>query len=256
MKRILLPLEETTRSLVALQYVKKYYSPEEAEIYALMVDETMDFTSKPEEITKASAELETKLQLIKTALAGYKFTGIANVGKAGQRIVKCAREHGIDVIVMTKSSQADMLSMVGKTTEYVLVNAPCNVLVVCENRVDAGEYRGLVYKKAESVVNLRGQIGDKQSECLLPSVKVDCIYHIDVTVGKVRFFHTAYNPETRNWDDPPKDGQEACIDIAAGESIDILVKAASIEGKSDRIRIVNRGMKQEAVFTYKITAAE
>lgn len=256
MKRILLPLEETTRSLVALQYVKKYYSTEEVEIFALMIDESIDFTAKQEEISKVTAELDKKLELVKSALAGYKFTGIANVGKAGQRIVKCAREHGVDLIVMTKSSQADMLSMVGKTTEYVLNNAPCNVLVVCENRVDAGEYRGLVYKKAESVVNLRGQIGDKQSECLLPSVNVDCMYAIDVTVGKVRFFHTAYNPETRNWDNPPVDGQEASVDIAAGEKAYILVKAGSVEGKADRIRIVNRGMKQEAVFTYKITAAE
>lgn len=253
MKRIILPLEETTRSLVALQYVKMNFSPEDTEVFAVMVDENLDFAAKPEEESKALAVLNQKLELIKSALIAYKFKGLPCVGKAGQRIVKMAREYGADLIVMTKSSQPDMLSMIGKTTEYVLNNAPCNVLVVCENRVDVGEYRGLIYNKAQSVVNLRGQIGDKQSECLLPSVNADCIYHIDVTVGKVRFFHTAYNPETRNWDNPPTRGQEATMDIAAGESADILVKAGSVEGKADRIRIVNRGTKQEAVFTYKIS---
>ena len=50
-------------------------------------------------------------------------------------------------------------------------------------------------------------------------------------------------------------GQEVARDIVAGESVDILVKADSTDGKADRIRIVNRDMKKEAVFTFRITAA-
>lgn len=254
MKKIILPLEDTARSLLALQYVKKNYSPEEAELNLVMVDEAHDsLTVRTEEMEKLMGSLSQKLDLIRASIAEYTSTGSTYLGKAGPRIVKAAREYGADLIVMTKSSQADKLSMVGRTTEYVLNNAPCSVLVVCESKVDDGEYRGLVYKKAQSVVNLRGQIGDKQSECLLPSVNADCIYEISVTVGKVRFFHTAYNPETKNWDLPPAHSQKATEDIAAGETQKILVKAGSREGKADRIRIVNRGMKQEAVFTYKIT---
>ena len=254
MKKIILPLEDTARSLVALQYVKKNYSPEEAEINVVMVDETHDSLAvRTEELEKLLSGLTQKIDLIKASIFEYTVTGSAFVGKAGPRIVKCATEYGADLIVMTKSSQSDMLNMVGRTTEYVLNNAPCNVLVVCENKATDGEYRGLVYKKAQSVVNLRGQLGDKQSECLLPSVDADCNYEINVTVGKIRFFHTVYNPETKNWDLPPDNDQKASEDIAAGETQNILVKAGSNEGKADRIRIVNRGMKQEAVFTYKIT---
>lgn len=257
MKRIVLPLEDTTRSLLALQYVKKNYSPEEAELYLVMVDESnQSLTLSKDEEDKYLNALNQKLDLIKASISDYTVTGTAFVGKAGQRIVKSARENNADLIVMTKSSQADMLSMVGKTTEYVLNNAPCNVLVVCENKVEDGEYRGLVYKKATSVVNLRGQLGDKQSECLLPSVNADCSYEIAVTVGKVRFFHTAYNPETKNWDLPPAHSQVFTKDIVAGETEKILVKAGSCEGKADRIRIVNRGMREETVFTYKITPVE
>lgn len=253
MKKILLPLEDTARSILALQYVKKNFSPREAELYLIMVDENHDsLTVRTEELEKILGALTQKLDLIRASIADYTSTGSTYVGKAGPRIVKSAREYGADLIVMTKSSQPDMLSKIGKTTEYVLNNSPCSVLIVGENKVDDGEYRGLVYKKAQSVVNLRGQIGDKQSECLLPSVNADCIYEINVTVGKVRFFHTAYNPETKNWDLPPAYSQKATEDIAAGETQKILVKAGSREGKADRIRIVNRGMKQEAVFTYKI----
>ena len=76
-----------------------------------------------------------------------------------------------------------------------------------------------------------------------------------MTVGRIKFYHTAYNPDTRNWDLPPVEGQPVTCDIAAGETADILVKADSTDGRADRIRIVNRDMKKEAVFSYRITAA-
>ena len=256
MKRILLPLEETERSLKAVHYIKKNYEPEDAEIILLMADEKLGFGVKSDTEVEATKEIEEKLAVIADSLEGYRVRTMAATGKAGVRITRAAKETGADLVVMTKSSKEDMLNSIGSTTEYVINNCPCDIVIVSEVVSDANSYRGLIYKTASSVVNLRGQLGDKQSECLLPSVNQDCIYHIEVTVGKIRFFHTAYNPDTRNWDLPPVEGQEVTLDIAAGESKDILVKADSTEGKADRIRIVNRDMKKEAVFTYKITAAK
>ena len=256
MKKILLPLEDTERSLKALHYARKHYPPSDAELVLMMVDERLGYSVKSEAETQALKELDDKLELIVQTLEDYKVSTLSAVGKAGIRITRAAREIGADLIVMTKSSKADMLSSIGTTTEYVINNAPCDVVIVSEAANSRNEYRGLVYRTANGLVNLRGQLGDKQSECLLPSVNQDCIYHIDVTVGKVRFFHTAYNPDTRNWDLPPKPGQEVTLDIAAGESKDILVMADSTDGKADRIRIVNRDMKKEAVFSFNITAAE
>ncbi len=256
MKKILLPLEDTERSLKALHYTKKNYPPSDAELVLMMVDERLGYSVKSEAEAQALKEIDEKLELIAQTLEDYKVSTVSAVGKAGIRITRTARETGADLIVMTKSSKADMLSSIGTTTEYVINNAPCDVVIVSEAANSRNEYRGLVYRTANGLVNLRGQLGDKQSECLLPSVNQDCIYHIDVTVGKVRFFHTAYNPDTRNWDLPPKPGQEVTLDIAAGESRDILVKADSTDGKADRIRIVNRDMKKEAVFSFNINAAE
>ncbi|MBP3898305.1 MAG: universal stress protein [Mogibacterium sp.] len=255
MKKILLPLEETDRSLKALHYVTRNYSPDEAEVVVMMVDDTLGYSVRSDAEAAALAALDEKLEVIKASLEGYKVTTKSAVGKTGVRITRAARETGADMIVMTKSSKDDMLSSIGSTTEYVLNNAPCDVVIVCEAVNSRDEYRGLIYRTATAVVNLRGLLGDKQSECLLPSVNVDCNYHFDVTVGKVRFYHTAYNPETRNWDLPPMEGQEVARDMVAGESVDILVKADSTDGKADRIRIVNRDMKKEAVFTFRITAA-
>ena len=255
MKRILLPLEETDRSLKALHYITKNYAPDEVTVTVMMVDDSLGYSVRSEAEAAALATLDEKLELIKTSLDGYNVKTKSAVGKTGVRIIRAARETGADMIVMTKSSKDDMLNNIGSTTEYVLNNAPCDVVIVCENANKRDEYRGLIYRTASAVVNLRGLLGNKQSECLLPSVNVDCNYHFEVTVGRVKFFHTAYNPETRNWDLPPIEGQEFARDIVAGESVDILVKADSTEGKADRIRIVNRDMKKEAVFTYRITAA-
>lgn len=255
MRKIVLPLVETERSLLALQYVKKHFSSNQVEIILVMADESLPITATRDDEEQALSTLEQKLQLITAVLKNYQVITKGCLGKAGQNIVKIAKEYNADYIIMTKSAQPDMLSMIGKTADYVINNASCNVLIVSENKTSSGEYKGLIYKKAQAVVNLRGQIGDKQSECLLPSVDADCNYHFDVTVGKIRFFHTTYNPETSNWDLPPSGEQLASIDVAAGETADILVKANSVDGKADRIRIINRGMKQEAVFSYKITAA-
>ncbi len=241
---------------MTLQYVKKHFSTEQVQIIIVMVNENLGISSTRNEEAEALALVEKKLSLIANALKGFNVVTRGFVGKPGACICKMAREYNADYIVMTKSAQPDMLSMIGRTAEYVLNNAPCNVLIISENRMNAGEYKGLIYKKASATVNLRGQIGDKQSECLLPSVDADCNYHFDVTVGKIRFFHTAYDPETSNWDMPPSSDQLASVDIAAGETADILVKANSVDGKADRIRIINRGMKQEAVFSYTITAAK
>lgn len=255
MKKILLPLEETDRSLKALHYVSRNYTPDDAELVLMMVDESLGYTVRTDAEDEALRSLDEKLEVIASILDGYKVTARSAVGKAGVRITRTARETGCDTIVMSKSSKDDMLSSIGTTAEYVINNAPCDVVIVSEARNSRNEYRGLVYKTASASVTLWGQLGDKQSECLLPSVNVDCIYHIEMTVGKIRFFHTAYNPDTRNWDLPPVPGQEVTRDIVAGETADILVKADSTDGKADRIRIVNRDMKKEAVFTYRISAA-
>ncbi len=257
MKRIFLPLDETERSRKALDFVSRHYKPEDTEIVIMMVDESQTYTINPEAEAAAIEALQKKLDEVKEAeqLKGFKIITRADTGKAGLKITRAARQVGAEYIVMTRSSKEDMLSSIGTTTEYVINNAPCHVLIVNENAQAKEKYRGLVYKTASAVVNLRGTLGNKQSECLLPSVNVDCIYHFDVTVGKIRFMHVSYNPESRNWDLPPAPGQPVTLDIAAGESVDVFVKADSNEGKADRIRIVNRDTKKEAVFNYKIFAA-
>ena len=249
MKKILLPLEETDRSLKALHYVIRNYTLEEAEVVAMMVD-TLGYSLKSEADAAILAGSTKSSEVIKASLEGYKVLTKSALGKTGARITRVARETGADMIIMTKSSKDDMLNSIGSTTEYVLNNAPCDVVIVCENAKSKDEYRGLIYRTATAVVNLRGLLGDKQSECLLPSVNVDCNYHFDVTVGKVRFIirHITLKPETgilRLWKD--RRWQE---DLES-EPVDISSRPDSRTARLTGLRIVNRDMKKEAVFTFR-----
>lgn len=132
MKKILLPIEDTERSLKALQYVKKHYAPEEAEIVLMMIDENLGSSVRSEAETEALKALEGRIETAAELLEGYKLTRLSAVGKAGVRITRAARETGADLIVITKSSKPDMLSSIGTTAEYVINNAPCEVMIVCE----------------------------------------------------------------------------------------------------------------------------
>ena len=85
MKKILVPIEETQRSLKAVAYVKKHYTPEEAEIVLMMIDERLGYSVRTEVETAAIKELEEKLDLIAESFEGYKLTKMSAVGKAGVR---------------------------------------------------------------------------------------------------------------------------------------------------------------------------
>ena len=161
MKKILLPIEETERSLKAIQYAMSHYTPQDAEFVLLMVDEKLGFSVKSEAEAEAMKALGDKLSYVAALLEGYKLTLATAAGKAGLRITRCAKETGCDLIIMCKSAKEDMRNSIGSTTEYVINNAPCEVLIVSEAINTRSEYRGLVYKTAKGTVNLRGQLGDK-----------------------------------------------------------------------------------------------
>ena len=256
MNRILVPVDGSPRSLRAVEEVKHNFSPRAFEIILLMVKENdshlAGLTDMDEEVR---AELESNLDEIANNLEGYDIIKRIAEGKPGNRIVECAKELGADMIVMTRSTDASMPDSIGVNATYVIRHAGCNVLIVKEAGRGDEAYRGLVYRKAEGLVNLRGRLSLKHSECMLPTVTGDTNYHIEVTRGRIRFQHISYNPDSKEWDLPPVNGQKLFYEIMEGETIDIPINAENASGKLDRIRIVNRDAKIEAVFTYKITRA-
>lgn len=252
MNRILVPLDGSPKSLIAINHVKATFSPKFFEIVLLMVHENKLMVSDKDEIQRIQQELESKVALVAKNLEQYSVILKTAIGKPGQRIVECASEMGVAMILITKSTKVNHGTTIGMTASYVIRHAGCNVLVVQDRTRETQEdYRGLVYRKAEGKVNLRGALTLKQSECLLPAVSGRAVYRIQVIRGSVRFLHRAYNSDTRAWNLPPVGAQSETCDISAGETKDILVRQSDGD-VPDRIRVVNRDMKAEAVFYYQI----
>lgn len=255
MKRILVPVDGSPRSLIALEQLKTTFSPKAFEVVLVMVRENTGYALSLGEEAEIRAELDKKLNTIAKTIDKYSVIKKSAVGRAGARVIEAAKEFGVEIIVMTKSTKPGAGSTIGLTASYIIRHAQCDVMIVKETESKKIEsYRGAIYKRAKGTVALRGQLSLKQSECLIPSVKGDVIYHIDVTRGRVRFLHRSFNPVTKEWDLPPSNGQQEIYEIEAGVSIKIPVNATGDGKMADRIRILNRSMKTEAVFNYEITA--
>lgn len=255
MKRILVPVDGSPRSLIALEQLKTTFSPKAFEVVLVMVRENTGYALSLGEEAEIREELDKKLNSIARTIDKYSVITRSAVGRAGARVIEAAKEFGAEMIVMTKSTKPGAGSTIGLTASYIIRHAQCDVMIVKESETKRiQEYRGAIYKRAKGTVALRGQLSLKQSECLIPSVKGDVIYHIDVKRGRVRFLHRSFNAVTKEWDLPPTNGQQEVYEIEAGVSIQIPVNATGDGKMADRIRILNRSMKTEAVFDYEITA--
>lgn len=257
MKRILIPLDGSQRSLFALDEVRSSFSPKAFEVILLMISETPAYVNTADENAATHAALDGKLDELAGRLPEFSVIKRSAIGKAGEKIVECAKELGAVMIVMTRSTKSNLSNAIGTTAAYVIRHASCNVMIVRESGHDSIDaYRGIICRKATGTVTLRGQLSQKQSECMLPCVKGDTIYRVSVTRGRIRFTHRSYNVSTRAWDIVPLNGQPALYDIGEGETVDIPINAENETGKLDRIRIINRNMKTEAVFAYTIMRAK
>ncbi|ASS37788.1 universal stress protein [Mogibacterium pumilum] len=255
MKRILVPVDGSPRSLIALEQLKTTFSPKAFEVVLVMVRENTGYALSLGEEAEIREELDKKLNAIAKTIDKYSVIKRSAVGRAGARVIEAAKEFGVEMIVMTKSTKPGAGSTIGLTASYIIRHAQCDVMIIKETESKKIEsYRGAIYKRAKGTVALRGQLSLKQSECLIPSVKGDVIYHIDVKRGRIRFLHRSFNPVTKDWDLPPSNGQQEAYEIEAGVSIQIPVNATGDGKMADRIRILNRSMKTEAVFNYEITA--
>ena len=255
MRKVLVPVDGSGRSLKAVNQVRASFAPSAFEVVLLMVQENVEQPLSEDDANEIYGRLAQRLGKIQKRLDGYKIEKRASIGKAGEKILACAREIDADMIIMTKStsSRNQENRSIGTTAAFVIRNSEWPVMLVPEN-VKAGPsvYRGMVIRKAAATVALKGQLNFNQTECLLPSVKGKCIYRIEVLKGSVRYVRRAYDPETLAWDLPPAAGEHQLIQINEGEIVDIPVKMEESQGKADRVRIINRSMREESTFRYRI----
>ena len=129
MKKVLLPIDGSVRSLLTIDMVKQLCPAQQEEITLVMVlpDQMhIDGQFERERIwRKASQELETFADLLKGWTVDTKLLR----GSPGPEIVQFAREKGYDTLVMTRSSRGP-LQKLGSVATYIVRNAQFLNLVI------------------------------------------------------------------------------------------------------------------------------
>lgn len=137
MKKILLPIDGSPRSLRTIQVVKQAFSPDETELTILLVVASKaHLAAPPDEPVEVQADddardaidpqaaEESRLLLASFAkmLPGYKVDIALRYGNPGPEIVGFAKEGGFDSILMTRSSRGPMQKL-GSVATYIVRNA-------------------------------------------------------------------------------------------------------------------------------------
>ncbi len=137
MKKILLPIDGSPRSLRTIQVVKQSFSPEDAEITILLVtpdprpskmtdenDEVQPMGDHDEIAVDAQAAEESR-QLLKSfarMLPDHKVEVALRFGSPGPEIIHFAKEGAFDHILMTRSSRGSTQKL-GSVSTYIVSNA-------------------------------------------------------------------------------------------------------------------------------------
>lgn len=132
MKRILIPIDGTKRSMKSVELVKNLYFPDMVEITVIMVKEDIDMSTSEKDYDKAKKEISSMITEVSDQLLGFKVNKCIAFGKAGEQILRCAEKNNIDVIIMTKSTKKGWSQLIGSVTTYVVKYANCVVMIVPE----------------------------------------------------------------------------------------------------------------------------
>ena len=132
MKRILIPLDGTERSMHSIDLVKNLYKKDEIEITLLYIKEDVKNMIMEDDLVAAEKDMQKMVAPAVKELAGYKLSCEFGLIDPGTEIVKCAVMNSTDIIIMTKSTKKGLTRMIGSVTSYVVRNAPCIVMIVPE----------------------------------------------------------------------------------------------------------------------------
>ncbi|MEG0249246.1 MAG: universal stress protein [Peptostreptococcus sp.] len=132
--KILVPIDGTERSMHSLDFIKKIYEPNDVEVTIMNVKELVfvDGISMSDEIKNSEKFGRELLEKAREVMDGYDVSLYFTFGYAGDEIVKRAKDDGVEIIVMTKSTKTGLTRIIGSCTSYVLKHTTSTVMVIPE----------------------------------------------------------------------------------------------------------------------------
>ena len=129
MTKILLPIDGSDRSARTVAMLKQIFPPETVEVTLLTVVSQEAAGEMTGDSGKRFPEEQARLDEIAGELSQYALNTKILAGSPGAEIVRYAERHGIDVIMLTRSSQGPRVKM-GSVATYIVRKAPYIDLII------------------------------------------------------------------------------------------------------------------------------
>lgn len=132
MKKVLIPIDGTERGMKAIEFFKGVYTPDQATVILMTVDENLGPGRVELDYTVSKEKMSETLSKGAALLAGYKVHEIAGFSRAADQILDTAESEKVDAIIMTKSTRMGYFKTLGSTAVQIVKHAPCLVMIVPE----------------------------------------------------------------------------------------------------------------------------
>lgn len=133
-KKILIPIDGSEKSLIALNYLKNNFKPEDVEVTLMNVREIVFINglAVQEEIKDAEIIGKSVLREASEKVEEFNCKREFSFGYAGDQIISYAEDNDIDIIIMAKNTKKKFTALVGSVTAHVVKKAKCIVIIVPE----------------------------------------------------------------------------------------------------------------------------
>ena len=133
MKKLLLPIDGSSRSLKTVEAVKQLFRPEDIQIIIGKVISAQLYINSMDEIKHNAEAARPELEEVAALLPEFEVKTQVLLGSApGVEIVEYAKEAGIDAIIMTRSTRGPIRKL-GSVATYIAKNATfLNVFILKE----------------------------------------------------------------------------------------------------------------------------
>jgi nucleotide-binding universal stress UspA family protein len=131
MKHILIPIDGSARSIEAVQAIEDFFPPDKTDVTLLIVREDADSRSTVilDEMTSQSMPLLDKAAAL---IPRYKVQKVVEFGIPGSVILKYAKQHNTDAIMITKRTNTALSILMGSVATHLVKYAHCPVIVLPE----------------------------------------------------------------------------------------------------------------------------
>lgn len=131
MKHLLIPIDGSKRSVEAVKAIETIFPPERVDVTLLTVREDVDSTSKVilDQMVKETMPL---LDNAAALIPRYTVNKVVEFGIPGSVILRYAKQHHMDIIIITKRSNTALSILLGSVATHLVKYAQCPVIVLPE----------------------------------------------------------------------------------------------------------------------------